>query len=200
MTGVTGLMALNPGLQVTPLNFRSWLRNSLNQYIKEQGQPGVVALVFLTPHYVNAIGRKKLEKMLTDAAQKHKSWLRAINIMNTPKAMADEEVEQMLDEMLREAAEREAASRVEAHLGYARSVSDEPDATPVCLIRQAREKDLEVLHKSHVQFKAGDWYVMGEVDGRQGLSQPLKSLEEAQEYAGDFFNAKHFAATEVVTV
>jgi hypothetical protein len=192
MSGVTGFMVLNPVLQATPLNFRGWLRNSLDIYIKEQGQPGVVALAFFTPHYINAIGRKKLEKILSDATQKHKSWLRAINMMTTPKALSDDEAEKIVEEMLAESAKAREEDLAGAHLGYSKSPEDDPDGLPVCMIRKAQEKDLVVLRKANVQYKVGDWYVMGEIDGRQSLSQPLPSLEEAQGYGSDFFGAHYF--------
>jgi hypothetical protein len=193
MSDVTGFMVLNPGMQATPLNFRAWLRNSLVQYAKEQGQPGVVALVFLTPHYINAVGRKKLEKMLTDAARKHRSWLRAINMMTTPVALSDDEVEKIVEEMLVDSAKARDDGHGDVHLGYVSTSTIDPDGTPVCMIRRVQDKDLEVLRQTHSDYQVGDWYVMGEIEDRQALSQPQKTLDEAYKYAGDFFEAKHFS-------
>lgn len=194
MTAVTGFMVLNPVLQATPLNFRAWLRTSLDQYRKEQGQPGVLALLFLTPHYANAIGRKKLEKMLMDAVRKHKDWLRAINIMITPNPLSDDEAEKIVEDIIAEndRAQKEAAGTL--LLGYLKPPSEEPDATPVCVIRQANERDLATLREIRSECELGDWFVMGEIDQREVLSQPIKTLEEAKEYARDFFEASSFDA------
>lgn len=87
-------------------------------------------------------------------------------------------------------AQKEAAGTM--LLGYLKPPSEEPDATPVRVIRQANERDLPTLREVRSECELGDWFVMGEIDKREVLSQPIKTLEEAKAYARDFFEAASF--------
>lgn len=197
MTQKTGFMILNPGTLATPLNFRAWLRSALIQYDKEQGQVGVIALLFVSTHYVSAVGRKKLEKMLHGAVQKYK-WLKVIELMVTPKALSDDEAEAFVEELL--ASANQSNSDVEGiYLGYERELEQEPgkgtfetQETPVCIVNRIKESDLPAVTAVHSHYVVGDWSVVGEIDNRQALSHPLKSLEEAMEYGRDFFGVKRY--------
>lgn len=199
MTQKTGFMILNPGTLATPLNFRAWLRSALIQYDKEQGQMGVIALLFVSTHYVSAIGRKKLEKMLHGAVHKYK-WLKAIELMVTPKALSDEEAEVFVEELL--ASANQDNSDVEGiYLGYERAQDQEPGKstfeskeTPVCIINRIKESDLAAVVAVHDNYTIGDWSVVGEIDNRQALSHPLKSLEEAMQYGRDFFGVQRYVS------
>jgi hypothetical protein len=197
MTQKTGFMILNPGPLATPLNFRAWLRSALVQYDKEQGQLGVVALLFVSTHYVSAIGRKKLEKMLHGAVQKYK-WLKVIELMVTPKTLSDDEAEVFVEELLASMSKGES-DVAGIYLGYERAQEQEPgkgtsesQETPVCIINRIKESDLPAVTAVHSNYAEGDWSVVGEIDNRQALSHPLKTLEEAMQYGRDFFGVKRY--------
>jgi hypothetical protein len=70
-------VVMNPTETVSPLNLRSWLRSSLNNY-KSQYKPGVVYIgfLFLTKAYIAALGKQKLDKILSSTIGRN-AWIQA---------------------------------------------------------------------------------------------------------------------------
>ena len=119
-----------------------------------------------------------------------------IVVANTPAFCVEEQADHAMAMVLSLARKLTASQNAMAAgtilLGYLKSPSEEPDATPVCVIRQANERDLATLREVRSECELGDWFVMGEIDQRELLSQPIKTLEEAKAYARDFFEASSF--------
>lgn len=194
---------INAGAAVTPLNLRSWLRKELaRQQYSGARSGGVEAYVFVTRGFITALGRKKLDKIISDAVSRHR-WIVDAQVVTTSEPVSDEDAKAYIEEEEFEGSpQADGAEFGLLLLGFAQGfepgirLTDVLEA-PVCVIRPIIQADVARIAKDgdNLPYIEGDFAVVGTVDDKTQFSDPFKTLEAAKVFASATYGVVQFFET-----
>lgn len=194
---------VNAGANVTPMNFRHWLRKELvRQRFTGARKGGIEAYVFVTKAFITALGRKKLDKIIADGVSKHR-WIVDTQVITTPEAVTDEEALTYIEEGEFEGSPEAADDEFGILLmGFDHEVDSKvrlADLTvePTCVIRPIIEADVERMAKegTYNPYRVGEFAVIGHVDDEAFFSDPFTTLEAAKAFASETYGAVSYIET-----
>lgn len=194
---------INAGASVTPLNFRGWLRNELARQRYSGSKSGnVEAYVFVTKSFVTALGRKKLDKMISGAVSKH-HWIVDTHVITTSEPVTDEDARDFIeDEALEGSPQKDDSEFGLLLMGFDRPfdpVIRLADITvePVCVIRPIIEADVARIATDgdDYGYAEGDFAVVGLIGEQAVFSEAMKTLDDAKSFAGATYGAVQFFET-----
>jgi len=203
MTLEQNVTIINAGASVTPLNFRHWLRKELvRQRFTGAKLGGVEAYVFVTKAFITALGRKKLDKIISDAVSKH-SWIDDAQVVTTADPVTDEEAAAYIEEEEFEGSPQADDSEFGILLmGFDYEVEEGTrlaDLTiePTCMIRPIIEADVIRMAKegTYNPYQVGEYAVIGHVNDEAFFSDPFKNLDAAKEFAATTYGAVSYIET-----
>lgn len=194
---------INAGASVTPLNFRQWLREELvRQQFSGRRMGEVEAFVFVTKAFITALGRKKLDKIISDAVIRH-PWIDEIQVVTTDHPITDEDARDYV-----EGTEFESTSEPDLSefglllLGFNQQIEQGSRVADIsieacCVIRPIIEADVERMMKesSECPYVAGDFAVVGHVNDEAFFSDPFSTEEDAKAFATETYGAISFVET-----
>jgi len=205
------VVLLNPCLVATPLNFRKWLRDKLDHYEKAGVVSGerVTGILFLTKTYKGAIGSKSLDKILKGSLLR-RSWMENFSIVTSEVPLSDAEAQDFLEKVQADfKTQQESLAQpdetpdihtdeiIDTLLGYLpqdlrADGSIDHAIEPQCVVRKARESDLNDTLKAEQGYSIGQWFVMGK--GREGVSALLSRPFDTEADATDYAEREHGAS------
>lgn len=194
---------VNAGASVTPLNFRHWLRKELVRQRFSGAKVGSVeAYVFVTKAFITALGRKKLDKIISDAVSKH-PWIQDAQVITTSEPVTDDEAHGYVEDEEFEGSPQADDSEFGILLmGFDHHVEADTrlaDLTtePTCMIRPIIEADVIRMAKEGTfnPYQVGEFAVIGHVNDEAFFSDPFKTLEDAKVFAGTEYGAVSYIQT-----
>ena len=197
---------VNAGASVTPLNFRHWLRKELvRQRFSGKRSGNVEAYVFVTKAFITALGRKKLDKIISNEVSKH-HWIADAQVVTTSAAVSDDEARDYIEEEEFEGSPKADDSEFGILLmGFDHHVDPETRLVdlltePTCVIRPIIEADVEriSMEGGEYPYVVGEFAVIGHVNDEAFFSEPFETMEAAKIFAEKTYGAVSYLETRGV--